>query len=102
VAHQRHLFQAEHLGFHAGTPIPLKIPAGATVELAIRTNANGHARLFSVQGVEANSLSTRRATASIKNLTPDTAGTLAGVVNVPGTDTWIVSADVDDDYDARS
>jgi hypothetical protein len=80
-------------------PIPLKIPAGATVELAIRTNVNGHVRLFSVHGVEANSIDAP-GYSLIKNLTLDTAATLAGVVNVPGTDTWIVSADVDDNYDA--
>lgn len=79
--------------------IPIKIPAGATVELAIRTNANGHARLFAVKGVEANAIDAP-GYSLVKNLTPDTAGTLAGTVNVPGTDTWIVSADVDDDYSA--
>lgn len=79
--------------------IPIKIPAGATVELAIRTNANGHARLFAVEGVEANAIDAP-GYSLVKNLTPDTAGTLAGTVNVPGTDTWIVSADVDDDYSA--
>jgi hypothetical protein len=52
-----------------------------------------------VEGVEANAIDAP-GYSLVKNLTPDTAGTLAGVVNVPGTDTWIVSADVDDDYSA--
>lgn len=79
--------------------IPIKIPAGATVELAIRTNTNGHIRVFSIHGEVANSTDAP-GYSLIKNLTLDTAATLAGVVNVPGTDTWIVSADVDDNYDA--
>lgn len=83
--------------------IPIKIPAGlASLEMAVRTSSNSHARICSVKGIKANSTDSP-AYSSMTAINADTSATLPGSVNVPGTDTWtqiVPSPGLTSNYDA--
>lgn len=84
----------------ARATIPVKIAAGSTVEIAVRTSSNSHTRICSVKGIVANATDAP-GYSSMTALNADTGATLPGNVNVPGTDTWTqIIASVDDNYDA--
>lgn len=80
--------------------IPIKVAAGTTLEAAIRTSSNSQTRNLTIEGEIANSTDAPGYT-SMTALLVGTAATIAGTVDVPGTDTWTtLIADCGDNYDA--